>query len=106
MADDFRQYYLGAFTRIDNADPECVTASRNRSMATSADVRRTGASDNPLNEAGVFQPTSDVLPVAEFPQFASQGAAEYTTSGVDPYAPIEGTKLCRRAAQPTRRTCA
>ena len=33
-----------------------------------------------------------MLPVGEFPQFASQGAAEYASSGVDPYAPVEGTK--------------
>jgi hypothetical protein len=33
-----------------------------------------------------------VLPVEEFPQFASAGAAEYVTEGVDPFAPIEGTR--------------
>ena len=48
--------------------------------------------DNPLDEAGVFQPTSEVLPTGEFPQFASQGAAEYSTSGQNPYAPVEGTR--------------
>ena len=31
--------------------------------------------DNPLDEAGVFVPTSDVLPPDEFPQFASHEAA-------------------------------
>lgn len=33
-----------------------------------------------------------MLPVEEFPQFASAGAAEYVTEGVDPFAPIEGTR--------------
>ena len=30
--------------------------------------------DNPLDEAGSFRVTSDILPVEEFPQFASEGA--------------------------------
>ena len=42
------------------------------------------AGDNPLDEAGFFQPTSDVLPVGEFPQFASRGAAEYQAGGSEP----------------------
>ena len=29
----------------------------------------------------MFQPTSDVLPPDEFPQFASQGVAEYVDAG-------------------------
>ena len=40
----------------------------------------------------MLQPTSDVLPVDEFPQFASEGTAEYVTDGQDPYAPVEGTR--------------
>ena len=47
--------------------------------------------DNPLDEAGVFQPTSDVLPEDEFPQFASRGAAEYPIEG-GPFSPVEGAR--------------
>ncbi len=93
MADDFRQYYLGGYTRTDNANPESV-------VGTAAPIDGFEGTfggpvvegDNPLDEAGVFQPTSDVLPVSEFPQFASKGAAEYSSSGQDPYAPVEGSK--------------
>ena len=90
MADDFRQYYLGGFTRTDNADPAGVIG-----VAEPLDGF-TGGFDPPpstrLDEAGVYQPTSEVLPPEEFPQFTSQGAAEYTSQGVDPFAPVEGTR--------------
>ena len=36
-------------------------------------------------------PTSDVLPIAQFPQFASKGAANYSLGASSPYAPVEGT---------------
>jgi hypothetical protein len=93
MADDFRQYYLGGYTRTDSANPGGV-------VGTAAPIDGFEGTfggpvtegDNPLDEAGVFQPTSNVLPVGEFPQFASKGAAEYSTSGQDPYAPVEGSK--------------
>ena len=93
MADDFRQYYLGGYSRTDTENPDAVTGIAkpiNGFEGTFGGPVVEG--DNPLDEAGVFQPTSDVLPVGEFPQFASQGAAEYASSGVDPYAPVEGTK--------------
>ena len=45
-----------------------------------------------LDEAGVYQPTSEVLPAHEFPQFTSHGSVEYITQGVDPFAPVEGTR--------------
>jgi Immune inhibitor A peptidase M6 len=47
---------------------------------------------NPLNEAGSFQPTSEVLPPEQFPQFTSQAAAEYGASGNSPFAPVEGSR--------------
>ena len=93
LADDFRQYYLGAFTRTDTADPAGITGVADPLSGYAATFGGpVVAGDNPLDEAGVFSPTSDVLPVGEFPQFASAGAAEYVTEGVDPFAPIEGTR--------------
>ena len=86
MADDFRQYYLGGFTRSDNAGPAGVIGVGPPIEGYSASF---GGGDNPLDEAGVFQPTSEVLPVDEFPQFASQGVAE---GGVSPFEPVEGTR--------------
>ena len=89
LADDFRQYYLGGFTRTDTSDPASVNGLPGPVEGFSGSF---APGDNPLDEAGVFQPTSEVLPVEEFPQFASQGAAEYVTDGVDPFAPVEGTR--------------
>ena len=45
--------------------------------------------DNPVDEAGAFTPTSDVLPVDEFPQFESWAAAEYLDPS-GPFIPVEG----------------
>ena len=89
MADDFRQYYLGGFTRTDNADPAGVTGVADPLEGYQGSF---AAGDNPLDEAGVYQPTSEVLPADEFPQFTSHGSVEYVTQGSDPFAPVEGTR--------------
>ncbi len=93
LADDFRQYYLGAFVRASIGNPEGVGG-----IATPIDGF-TGVlggpvveDDNPLDEAGFFQPTSVVLPPAQFPQFTSQGAAEYQAGGSNPFSPVEGSR--------------
>jgi hypothetical protein len=92
LADDFRQYYLGAFTRGDTADPSQVAGVADPIDGFAGTLGGTVVEgDNPLDEAGVFQPTSEVLPVDEFPQFASQAAARYPFR-VDPFAPVEGTR--------------
>ncbi|MBJ7330296.1 MAG: immune inhibitor A [Solirubrobacteraceae bacterium] len=92
LADDFRQYWLGAFTRTDVTDPDSVSAIGppfGTGTATLGGPVVEG--DNPLDEAGAFQVTSDVLPVSEFPQFESNAAAEYPLDEGSPIAPIEGT---------------
>ena len=92
LADDFRQYYLGAFTRIDLADPDGVTGIAEPIAGFEGELGGPVVEgDNPLDEAGVFQPTSDVLPADEFPQFASHAAAEYPFEG-GPYSPVEGVR--------------
>ena len=92
LADDFRQYYLGAFTRIDLADPDGVTGVAEPIAGFEGELGGPVVEgDNPLDEAGVFQPTSDVLPADEFPQFASHAAAEYPFEG-GPYSPVEGER--------------
>ncbi len=93
MADDFRQYYLGGYSRTDGENPESVVGVADPIDGFEGTFGGPVVDgDNPLDEAGVFQPTSDVLPVSEFPQFASKGAAEYASSGQNPYAPVEGTR--------------
>ncbi len=91
LADDFRQYYLGAFNRLDTADPSAIEGLGGPLAGFAAGLGGPvveGA--NPLNEAGALTPTSDVLPAEEFPQFASSGSATYPLADGSPYAPIEG----------------
>ena len=88
LADDFRQYYLGAFTRTDTNRPDSVTGINDPIDGFQGTL---GGGTNPLNEAGSFQPTSEVLPADEFPQFASESAAEYEVTG-SPFEPVEGQR--------------
>ena len=93
LADDFRQYWLGAFSRFDVADPVGVRGLPG--PLSGYDGTFGGPvvdGSNPLDEAGSFQVTSDVLPVEDFPQFASRGAATYPVRPGDPLAPVEGER--------------
>ena len=93
LADDFRQYYLGAFTRTDASDPESVEGIADPITGYQGNLGGPVVQgDNPLDEAGVFQPTSQVLPADQFPQFTSQGAALYPLEQGSPFAPIEGNR--------------
>jgi hypothetical protein len=93
LADDFRQYYLGAYARTDASDPKSVEGIADPITGYEGNLGGPvvdGA--NPLDEAGVFQPTSEVLPADEFPQFTSQGAALYPLEQGSPFAPVEGNR--------------
>ena len=93
LADDFRQYYLGAFTRTDASDPTSVTGIADPIDGFQGNLGGPVVEgDNPLNEAGSFQPTSEVLPPDEFPQFSSEAAAEYSLGEGTPFAPVEGER--------------
>jgi hypothetical protein len=75
LADDFTQYYLGAFTRSPRAAPESLVGTGE--PITGTDTPLGGTASNPLNEAGTFLPTSAVLPREEFPQFRSFVSGRY-----------------------------
>ena len=91
LADDFRQYYLGAYVRASIGGPQGVLGIAEPLTGYEGTFGGPVAEgDNPLDEAGFFQPTSDVLPVAQFPQFASHGAADYEAGGRNPFEPAEG----------------
>jgi hypothetical protein len=93
LANDFRQYYLGAYTRTDFENPPSVMGIADPIEGFAGTFGGAGATpDNPLDEAGVFQPTSEVLPPDEFPQFTSWGSAEYPQAPGSPYAPVEGER--------------
>jgi hypothetical protein len=89
LADDFRQYWLGGFTRVSLGGPNIVDGVAKPITGYHAGLA--GTPTNDLDETGVFQPTSEVLPVGQFPQFKSQGAAAYNFAG-SPFSPVEGTQ--------------
>ena len=76
LADDFIQYYLGAYNRAPRSDPATLQGVGAPITGTSTPLAATAS--NPLDEVGTFVPTSAVLPVSEFPQFTSQVAGVYT----------------------------
>ena len=93
LADDFRQYYLGAFGRVSTSGPTGVEGTGSPLEGYTGELGGPvveGA--NPLDEVGVFTPTSEVLPREEFPQFASSEAAQYAVAPGGPYSPIEGER--------------
>lgn len=86
LADDFTQYWMGAFSRSDVGEEEGTVGIAPPLEDVSLTFGGPATVDNPVDEAGSFVVTSDVLPVDEFPQFASDGVAEYP----DPFGAVEG----------------
>ena len=77
LADDFTQYWMGAYDRTDLV-AEGVTGTAEPLDGFEALFGGPATVDNPIDEVGAFTPTSERLPVDEFPQFESWGAADYT----------------------------
>ena len=103
LADDFRQYWLGAYQRVGLPGPNGLSGIARPIEGYEALLR--GTPSNPIDEAGVYLPTSEVLPVEEFPQFASQGAARYDFHPAI-RSPRPRGRTTPRPCTPTRRTCA
>ncbi|HEX6471529.1 MAG TPA: M14 family zinc carboxypeptidase [Streptosporangiaceae bacterium] len=87
LSDDFNQYWLGAFDRASINRPTGFTgagpfAGRNATLS--------GTPSNPLDEAGGLQVTSTVLPPAQFPQFTSTKAGDYS-GATSAFEPVEGS---------------
>ncbi|MFD8203395.1 M14 family zinc carboxypeptidase [Streptomyces sp. NPDC059701] len=85
-SNDFSQYYLGAYTRTSTSGATGFTGS-GKLAGTSGALG--GAPGNPLDTAGTYSVTSDELPVAGYPQFASAGAGRFAGT-VNPYGPYAG----------------
>jgi hypothetical protein len=75
LADDFTQYYLGAFSRAARQAPVLLIGTGEPITGTSTPLGAT--TTNPLDEAGTFLPTSVMLPPDEFPQFTSAVSGVY-----------------------------
>ncbi|WP_369238345.1 M14 family zinc carboxypeptidase [Streptomyces sp. R21] len=89
LSNDFSQYYLGAYSRTSTAGATGFTGSGKLGGFTGA---LGDAPGNPLNAAGTFSVTSDSLPVATYPQFASAGAGQFAGT-VNPYGPYAGSYM-------------
>ncbi|MET9773721.1 M14 family zinc carboxypeptidase [Streptomyces sp. NPDC006367] len=85
-SDDFSQYYLGAYTRTPTTGATAFTGS-GRLGGTGGTLG--AAPGNPLDAAGTYSVTSDELPAATHPQFASAGAGKFAGT-VNPYGPYAG----------------
>ncbi|WP_413756676.1 M14 family zinc carboxypeptidase [Streptomyces sp. MMBL 11-3] len=89
LTNDFSQYYLGAYSRTNTPGVTAFTGS-GKLAGTGGPLGDTPG--NPLNAAGAYSVTSDTLPVATYPQFASAGAGGYPGT-VNPYGPYEGASM-------------
>lgn len=90
LSNDFYQYYLGAFSRPVTSDPTGFSGV-GALAGTSATFGGQAVVDNPLDEPGLFIPTSVSLPTAQFPQFGGAVAGSYTSGGApSAFAPVEG----------------
>ena len=92
LSDDFAQYYLGATHRAPFVHPTGIDG-RGPLDGVTADIGGPAVAANPLNEAGAFSLTSDVLPAADHPQFAGEASSTYRGAGnVNPFGPVEGSR--------------
>ena len=93
LADDFTQYYLGAYSRTERSGPTTVTGTDRPFTGLTASLG--GTPTNPIDEAGNFVATSDILPVADFPQFRSWRSSTFSGGPPGIIEPFEGTWFAR-----------
>ena len=87
LSNDFSQYYLGAYSRTSLPGATGFAGSGALAGVSGALADAPG---NPLDRAGSYSVTSDQLPAATFPQFASAGAGRFAGT-VNPYGPFAGS---------------
>ena len=92
LSDDFAQYYLGAFGRTAFAGPAGIDGRRAPLGGRGGHLRRPAVADNPLDEAGAFSLTSDVLPAEDSSRCSPADASStyVTADGVNPFGPVGG----------------
>ncbi|MEU8206015.1 M14 family zinc carboxypeptidase [Streptosporangium sp. NPDC049046] len=89
LADDFAQYYLGVYGRNPRVGPTGFTGTGPGLNGASGTFGGPALADNPLDEAGNLQVTSNTLPPAKFPQFKSWASGDYI-GATGPFDPVEG----------------
>jgi hypothetical protein len=90
LSDDFFQYYLGAYSRR-AVDGPTSFSGRDRLQGADGTFGGPAVADNPLDEAGTFAVTSDVLPPEEFPLFRSRAAGSFRGAAGGAFDPVEGS---------------
>jgi hypothetical protein len=77
LADDFAQYYLGAYSR--GVRPGTgIVGTAGPAAGDEAAFGGPATVGNPVDEPGNFRVTSDILPPDVYPEFASAAFLEYT----------------------------
>jgi hypothetical protein len=97
LLNDFEQYWLGAYSYVDNSGSDVngapfpvrgVSGAFNGYAAT----LNGGDSANNQNHTAAFVLTSSVLPKAQFPQFASSAPLKWDRPGAAPFDPFTGSQ--------------
>ncbi|MEV5956354.1 M14 family zinc carboxypeptidase [Streptomyces sp. NPDC051987] len=88
-SNDFSQYYLGAYSRTSTPGASGFSGSGALDGFSGA---LGGTATNPLDKAGTYSATSEQLPPATYPQFASAGAGQFAGT-VNPYGPYSGSYM-------------
>jgi predicted deacylase len=92
LSDDFAQYYLGANHRAPLTRPTGIDG-RGALDGVTAEFGGPAVAGNPLDQAGAFSLTSDVLPAEDFPLFAGKATSAYRgAASVNPFGPVEGSR--------------
>jgi hypothetical protein len=94
LFNDFQQYWLGAYTYVDDGGtgedgPYPLVGTAGRFEGFAAELNAAGSAMN-QDHTGAFLSTSSFLPVEEFPQFASAAPVDWDTPGAAPYDPYDG----------------
>ena len=101
LSNDFAQYYLGSYVRADGGglDPDenvlpvtGLAAPLDGWNATLNDPNESAGNHSFLGiTTGTHLVTSSILPLSEYPQFASEQAADWVTTGDKPFDPHTGS---------------
>ena len=89
VADDFQQYWLGAFTPLDGGDPAAAELQELNPLGSS--LFALNGADSAQNQQNLYRflTTSDILPPATYPQFRSNVAIK--VQGPPAYDPPTGS---------------
>lgn len=97
LLNDFEQYWLGAYTLVDNSGSDSNGAPvpiRGTAGAFNGFTGTLNGGDSAGNQdhTNAFVLTSSVLPKAQFPQFASSAPLKWNRPGGAPFEPFTGSQ--------------